>query len=139
MNRETLDTVDATLSQFTDEAELVELAPDETSLSFLQKVYRSIKQPMSRRMRAAIEAMPHEHPRLGAVAVMTGNDIATLLDRAIARSNAVMKIIEHDASEPRGNGQQPSQHTQEGQGNSSNATPVVVTTNPAAPFPRLRR
>jgi MgtC family len=30
-----------------------------------QKIYRCPKQPMSRRMGAAIEALPHEHPRLG--------------------------------------------------------------------------
>jgi hypothetical protein len=68
--------------------EVIELGPDETSLSFLQRVYRSTKQPMSRRMRAAIEALPHEHPRLGAVAVgrMNGQDFAAMLDRAILRS-----------------------------------------------------
>jgi hypothetical protein len=43
------------------EEELIELAPGETSLDFLQRVYRSVKQPMSRRLRAAIEALPHEH------------------------------------------------------------------------------
>jgi hypothetical protein len=65
--------------------EVIELGPDETSLSFLQRVYRST---MSRRMRAAIEALPHEHPRLGAVAVgrMNGQDFAAMLDRAILRS-----------------------------------------------------
>jgi hypothetical protein len=33
-------------------------------------------------------ALPHEHPRLGAVATanMSGNDFASLLDRAIERS-----------------------------------------------------
>ena len=68
--------------------ELIELAPGETSLDFLQRVYRSVKQPMSRRLRAAIEALPHEHPRLGAVAIgsMNGQDFASLLERAIERS-----------------------------------------------------
>jgi hypothetical protein len=37
-----------------DEPELIELAPGETSLRFLQKIYRSPKQPMSRRLRAAM-------------------------------------------------------------------------------------
>jgi hypothetical protein len=39
-------------------------------------------------MRAAIEAMPHEHPRLGAVAIgsMNGHDFAAMLERAIERS-----------------------------------------------------
>jgi hypothetical protein len=63
-------------------------APGETSLNFLQRIYRSAKQPMSR-PRAAIEAMPHEHPRLGAVAIgsMNGHDFATMLERAIERSS----------------------------------------------------
>jgi hypothetical protein len=52
MKREMLDTVDAALSRFDDESELIELAPGETSLSF------SVKQPMSRRLRATIEALP---------------------------------------------------------------------------------
>jgi hypothetical protein len=44
---------------------------------------------MSRRLRAAIEALPHEHPRLGAVAVghMNGHDFAAMLERAIERSS----------------------------------------------------
>ncbi len=83
-----LDTVDAALSRFEDEPEVIELAPGETSLSFLQRVYRGVKQPMSRRLRAAIEALPHEHPRLGAVAIgrMNGADFATMLEKAIERS-----------------------------------------------------
>jgi hypothetical protein len=68
-----LNTVDATLSRFDDELELIELASGETALSFLQRVYRGVKQPMSRRLRAAIEALPHEHPRLGAIATASMN------------------------------------------------------------------
>jgi len=95
MKREMLDTVDAALSRFDDEPELIELIPGETSLDFLQRVYRSVKQPMSRRLRAAIEALPHEHPRLGAVAIgsMDGKDFATMLDKAIERSGKA-KLIE---------------------------------------------
>jgi hypothetical protein len=51
--------------------EVVELGPGETSLSFLQKIYRNPTQPMSRRMRAAMAALPHEHPKLGAVATLS--------------------------------------------------------------------
>ncbi len=71
-----------------DEPELIDLAPDETSLSLLQKIYRSMKQPMSRRLRAAMGALPHEHPKLGAVATvsMNGNDFAAMLERAVERS-----------------------------------------------------
>ena len=68
--------------------EQIELAPHETSLDFLRKVYRSVKQPMSRRMRAAIEALQHEHPRLQAIATtnMTGQHFASALERATQRS-----------------------------------------------------
>jgi hypothetical protein len=103
MKREMLDTVDAALSRFDDEPELIELAPGETSLNFLQRIYRFVKQPMSRRLRAAIEALPHEHPRLGAIATasMNGQDFASLLERAIRASNkeAEVKQIEAQATE----------------------------------------
>jgi hypothetical protein len=92
MKREMVDTVDAALSRYVDdEPEVIELGPGETSLHFLQRVYCSTKQPMSRRMRAVIEAMPHEHPRLGAVAIgsVSGQDFAAMLERAIERSAGV--------------------------------------------------
>jgi hypothetical protein len=38
-----LDTIDAALSRINDESELIELAPGETSLDFLQRVYRSVQ------------------------------------------------------------------------------------------------
>jgi hypothetical protein len=43
---------------------------------------------VSRRLRAAIEAIPHEHPRLGTVAIgsINGHDFATMLERTIERS-----------------------------------------------------
>jgi hypothetical protein len=84
--------------QVAEEPELIELAPGETSLDLLQRIYRSVKQPMTRRMRAAIEALPHEHPRLGAVAVshLSGKDFATLLDKAIERSGHAKAIKQID-------------------------------------------
>jgi len=85
MNREMLDTVEAALSRFTDEPELIELSPGETSLDFLQKVYRSTKQPMSRRMRAAIEAMSFESPKLAVIANVGEKGIGELLDAARER------------------------------------------------------
>jgi hypothetical protein len=55
-------------------AEPFELAP---SLSFLQKIYRSPSQPIARRMRAAMAALQHEHPKLTTMAVnsMNGGDL----------------------------------------------------------------
>ncbi len=74
--------------------EVIELGPDETSLSFLQRVYRSVTQPMSRRMQAAMAALPHEHPKLGAVATVTmnGTDYASLLERALERSGKAAEV-----------------------------------------------
>jgi hypothetical protein len=89
-------------SSTVDEPELIELARGETSLDFLQRVYRSVKQPMSRRLRAAIEALPHEHPRLGAIATasMNGQDFASLLERAIERSGKERELKQIEASDP---------------------------------------
>jgi hypothetical protein len=80
--------------------ELLELGPGETSLTFLQRVYRSVRQPMSRRLRAAIEALPHEHPRLGAIttAQMNGNDFASMLEKAIERSGRPQAICQIEAT-----------------------------------------
>ena len=78
-----------------EEAEFVELAPGETSLNFLKKdSIAAQKQPMSRRLRAAIEALPFENPKLSATAVFPGEDFAARLERAIFRSGADPKLIE---------------------------------------------
>jgi hypothetical protein len=47
------------------------------------------------RMQDIIEALPHEHPRLGAIATasINGQDFASLLERAIQRSERA-KLIE---------------------------------------------
>jgi hypothetical protein len=47
------------------------------------------------RIRAAVEALPYENPRLSAIAVgrLTGEDFATRLDRAVEASNRA-KLIE---------------------------------------------
>jgi hypothetical protein len=80
--------------------ELIELAPGETSLSFFQRIYRSVKQPMSRRMRAAEQALPHEHPRLGAIATasMNANSFAAMLERAIERSGKEREVKQIEGS-----------------------------------------
>jgi hypothetical protein len=70
--------------------ELIELAPDEISLDLLRRVYRSTQQPMSLRMRAAIEALPFEVPKLSATAIATmdGKTFAEALERCIERSSS---------------------------------------------------
>jgi hypothetical protein len=68
----------------------IELPPGASSLAFLQAIYRSTEQPMVRRMKAAIAALPFEHPRLSAtLAVQADDSFAARLQAAIARSNGV--------------------------------------------------
>ena len=85
-----------------EESAELELAPDEASLDFLQKVYRSSRQPLAVRMRAAALAIPFESPKLTAMAVssMNGNDFAAMLERAIARSRAPLQIEHQPAERP---------------------------------------
>ena len=96
-----LDRLEAQQQRDDGSAEL-ELAPDETSLDFLQKVYRSSGQPLATRMRAAAIALPFESPKLTAMAVssMNGDHFAAMLERAIARSQAPLKQIELKAKRP---------------------------------------
>ena len=93
---EVLDRLEAQQQRDDGSAEL-ELAPDEASLDFLQKVYRSSRQPLSVRMRAAAIALPFESPKLTAVATsnMNGEHFAAMLERAILRSREPLKQIEH--------------------------------------------
>ena len=58
-----------------------------TALGLLQAAYRDVTQPLSVLMRAAIEAAPFESPKLSATAVLTSEDFATRLERAILRSD----------------------------------------------------
>jgi hypothetical protein len=83
------------------DAEPFELPPGETSLSFIQKIYRSPSQPIARRMRAAMATLQHEHPKLTAKGVgsMNGETFAAMLDRAIVRSQSPPKLIEHSPEE----------------------------------------
>jgi hypothetical protein len=58
-------------------------------LNFLRAVYMDAKLPLSVRMRAAIELLPFTHPKLAVTAMVTENDIATLLDRRLKRIEAM--------------------------------------------------
>jgi hypothetical protein len=58
-------------------------------LDFLKAVYMDPKLPLSVRMRAAIELLPFTHPKLAVTAMVTENDIATLLDRRLKRIEAM--------------------------------------------------
>jgi hypothetical protein len=69
----------------------VAVADDASSLDFLTAIYRDPRQPMPRRMRAAIEAAPFFHPKLAVNAnISGGEDFASRLERAIARSGKVV-------------------------------------------------
>src|SRR6516165_6492825 len=67
------------------------------SLEYLQRIYRDPAQPTSVRMRAAIESLPFENPRLSAVGVgcLTNDTFAERLDRAIRASDRARLIEGH--------------------------------------------
>lgn len=73
---------------------VIEIGPDGTSLTLLQAIYKNPAMPLHTRMRAAIAALAHEHPRLG-VTFQTSDetDFAKLLDQRIQRHQS--KLIEH--------------------------------------------
>ena len=74
-----------------------ELAPaGETGLALLQSIHRNPNQPLNARMRAAIEALPYENPKLSAVAHghFEGKDFATQLERAIERSKQPVPLLD---------------------------------------------
>lgn len=76
------------------QSEEVAVGDDASPLDFLTAVYRDPRQPISRRLRAAIEAAPYLHPKLSATAVLRADDFATRLERAIERSGKVPLLIE---------------------------------------------
>ena len=77
-----------------------------TAKQALEMVYRGEIVLSPQQMRAAIECLQFENPKVSAVAVshMNGQDFASALERAIQRSKQPLtlpgpKTIEHDASE----------------------------------------
>lgn len=67
------------------------------ALELLQMTYRGEVKPSAQQMRAAIESLPYENPRVSAVALgyLSREDFASALDRAIDRSNGVKLIESH--------------------------------------------
>ena len=79
--------------------EVEEREPEKVnSLEYLQRIYRDPTQLTPVRMRAAIEALQFENPKLSSVGVgyFTSDTFAQRLDRAIARSDRA-KLIEGHA------------------------------------------
>jgi hypothetical protein len=79
------------------------LGPEaQTSLDLLQAIYRSPYEPIHRRMRAAIAALPFEHPKLAVVAHAHGGGIGDRLEAAMRRVRAGRQgtLIEAEATEP---------------------------------------
>jgi hypothetical protein len=98
----------------------VEVAPDAAPLDFLCAVYRDIRQPMTRRLKAACEAAQYVHPTFKATAmVIAGGDFAQRLEAAIERSGLGHKVIEHTPPAER--------------------EPLVTAAEMAAPFSKLER
>jgi hypothetical protein len=84
------ETIDAVLDRIEAQQqydETVALDENASPLDFLTAIYRDPRQPMPRRMRAAIEAAPFFHPKLAVNAnISGGEDFASRLERAIERS-----------------------------------------------------
>ena len=86
--------------------EEIEIPPNGNSLDLLQAIYRCRSLPLTTRMRAALGAIQHEVPKLLATAIIQENDLATLLDRRIARYQEMerTKLIEHNGNATNGDG-----------------------------------
>jgi hypothetical protein len=73
----------------------IEIGPDGTSLDLLRAVYRNSALPLPVRMRAAIQCMPFESPRLSVIANVETEGWAEKfrerLDAALARSRKVLE------------------------------------------------
>ena len=67
----------------------LDLPSEATPLDFLRAVYLDPAQPMSLRVRAAVEAAPFAHPKLSAVFDL-GHSFGARLEEAIRRSEALL-------------------------------------------------
>jgi hypothetical protein len=73
-----------------------------TALGLLQAVYRNPEIPLPVRIKCAVECLPFESPKLSATAVLTSEDFADRLEKAIARSG--VKMVAAKVAGAEGNG-----------------------------------
>jgi hypothetical protein len=68
---------------------------DITAHRLLQSIYRDEEVALPTRMRAAIESLPYETPKLSATAIATmdGQSFAEALERAIIRSQSPVPLL----------------------------------------------
>jgi hypothetical protein len=73
------------------EIDLRDLTENETSLVLMQEIYRSSKYPPHMRLRAALAAMPFEHPKLTVNANVNSNfaDRMEEIARLTGKSNVI--------------------------------------------------
>jgi len=64
----------------------------ETSLDLLSAIYRDPELPLTVRIRAAIAALPFEHPKLAVTANVSVADFADQLEKAIMRSGKSLVV-----------------------------------------------
>jgi len=77
-----------------DEPDVVLVEADASPLDFLCSVFRDPRQPMARRLKAAIEAAKFVHPTFRASAVVSFDGIAERLEAAIERSGKVLSAAQ---------------------------------------------
>jgi hypothetical protein len=70
------------------------------ALEYLRSVYNDPLETTFTRVRAAQIAIEYERPRLAVTALINGQAFADQLDRAVARSQTVMKIIDAKSEKP---------------------------------------
>jgi hypothetical protein len=70
----------------------VRLPAGASSLDLLCAVYRDPTKPLSVRMRAAIAALPFEHPKLAVTAMLNGENFAAEIEAAMVRSGKALVI-----------------------------------------------
>jgi hypothetical protein len=129
--------IDLQTVQVQEKVDEIDLPQDGTSLTLLQKIYRSSAIPLSTRMRAAIAAIQFEHPKLAVTASIQAGDFADQLDRAVERSRRVLMIEAKPITEAN-----VSSNAANVSANAPSNTTRPVTTNghkPSVPDRRYRR